>query len=1514
MKYDKVPQYLLNAGYAKIACTQPRRIACTALARRVATETLKQFNTEIAFQTRFDKTKTAGTRMLFLTEGVLLRQLAMNPDLPQYNVIILDEVHERNTSGDLLVTLLRNLVYRREDLRLILMSATINIDLFSNFFRNAPLIQVPGRLYPIELVYMPATVRDVDVSKKAAKIDPGPYVNILQIIDKKHPSTERGDVLIFLNGISEITSVAEALKEYAELTKSWIVLILHSTLSVEEQNKVFDFAPSGHRKCILSTNIAETSVTIDEVRFVIDSGKENLMRYDSSTRTHRLTESWISKASANQRKGRAGRTGPGICYRLYSNEEFDKMEDFTLPEIKRVSLESILMQILDMNLEIDVRDFEWIERPDPRALNETLESLKSQGVIEGSNEKMLTSLGMILAKLPVDVPIGKMLVYACVLDQIDVVLTIAAGLSVQSPFTNRSYRDNECIQSRQYLISDMGDPFTLLRVYREWLKLRTQNEDTRKWARKCGIEEARLYEIIKLRRQFREILEQSELLPKKGMKEWEALGSRERRIKVGEKRKLYDLKKKAGYEQKRSKILKQGKHFDSIMEDLEGKADQQDDINSLEFSLNTDNQSIQKELTSHRLNDATANIIKMIIASGLYPQFALIDPSNNFKVGHDQFAHCPTKPFCVIHPNSALGQTPEVLQIDHDSEGRSSLHQFLFFGLLLETAKSYLCNSSRIPALYLLINARNVTTTASNVISCDGFVEFHFMKEADAWDVLEKTCEIRRQFSDAITMKLCNDDYGNRRDLEKKIVNFAKLSYQFSIRRKVDPSKNIPCGIFDTDGEEHSLALTEQANKFMDEEEMEQDKQLDEEFDAKKTDEEKLRGREIFCEICNKTLCMDFGFGNAPLSMAKTVDIQNANASGTDMRNSESFDDFGGDSQLADVRILIVGDQGVGKTTIITALLDDRFCEDVPARIETILIPPDVTPDGVVTEIIDYSPREQDENALIGLIKRANVICIVYSVLETGSIDRITTYWLPLIQKTLGGPEHGRPVLLVSNKSDKENETAHIDKMVPIMNDFLEIETVVECSAKIMKNVSEIFYYAQKAVVYPFRPLFRVEERELSSKCKKALVRCFKISDADNDGLLCDAELKHFQMRCFGIPLTKAAIDEVKQVILEHNSQGIIDDSMTLSGFLFLHQMFIQRGRHETAWTVLKRFGYDLNLQLRQDYLLPTFKIKKGCSTELSPAGIHFISKIFRKYDEDHDDCLSNTELQNLFSVCPSFPWTKEALHSVETNSKGWITFNGYINLWTLNFAINLTQSLEQLAYLGFNVEYKSQLEALTITRERRLDVLEKCTSRKVFQCHVIGPKGAGKTVFGRSLIGKTIQEINQMNKRHITPYVINTVKVKDEFKHLLLHEVDVYSENDLLTSYEKTADVVCLLYDATNPNSFAYCATIYLRYFYRTKVPCLVVATKVENYEIEQNYEYQPKDFCQMHQLPKPIRFYNTNIGNPNAPVFSQLATMATFPHLKRVYFLQDFISTTTIFTVGAAAALVAFLLYKNH
>lgn len=306
-----------------IACTQPRRIACISLAKRVGYETLNEYGSEIGYQIRFEKQRSDRTRVLFLTEGLLLRQVASDPSLSAYDVIVLDEIHERHLHGDFLLGIVKCLAQQRPELKVVLMSATINIKLFQDYFNDdAPVVQVPGRLYPIKLQYHPIPAIEMSATKK---LNPAPYVRILQLIDRKYPSTERGDVLIFLSGIKEITIVADACKEYAERENKWIVLQLHSTLSLSEQDKVFDYPPEGVRKCIVSSNIAETSITIDGVRFVVDSGKVKEMQHDPVCKMQRLKEFWISQASAEQRKGRSGRTGPGVCFRYETLENFTKL-------------------------------------------------------------------------------------------------------------------------------------------------------------------------------------------------------------------------------------------------------------------------------------------------------------------------------------------------------------------------------------------------------------------------------------------------------------------------------------------------------------------------------------------------------------------------------------------------------------------------------------------------------------------------------------------------------------------------------------------------------------------------------------------------------------------------------------------------------------------------------------------------------------------------------------------------------------------------------------------------------------------------------------------------------------------------------------------------------------------------------------------------------------------------------------------------------------------------------------
>ncbi|XP_013140316.1 PREDICTED: probable ATP-dependent RNA helicase DHX34 [Papilio polytes] len=441
-KSTQVPQYLHDAGFQNIACTQPRRIACVSLSKRVAFETLTQFESKVGYQIRFEKSKSADTKICFITEGLLLRQMS-SENLPNYDVIILDEIHERHLMGDFLLGVLKCLIHTRTDIKLVLMSATINIKLFEDYFaaESAVVIQVPGRLYPIDLNYKPIHIEDKPT--RDDRLDPQPYVQIMQLIDSKYPSDERGDLLIFMSGVQEITSICDAAQQYAEKTKKWIVLPLHSGLSLIEQDKVFDYPPEGVRKYIVSTNIAETSVTIDGIRFVVDSGKVKEMSYDSSTKMQRLKEFWISKASADQRKGRAGRTGPGVCYRIYSEQQYTDMEAFSTPEVSRVPLASLLLLMSSLGVN-DVRRFPFLDTPPEDAIENALLELKQHAALS-SNEK-LTSLGKALSNLPVEVSLAKALVVGSATlppHKRDSALALSAALGIRSIFTTRAHRDFE---------------------------------------------------------------------------------------------------------------------------------------------------------------------------------------------------------------------------------------------------------------------------------------------------------------------------------------------------------------------------------------------------------------------------------------------------------------------------------------------------------------------------------------------------------------------------------------------------------------------------------------------------------------------------------------------------------------------------------------------------------------------------------------------------------------------------------------------------------------------------------------------------------------------------------------------------------------------------------------------------------------------------------------------------------------------------------------------------------------
>ncbi|TNM86196.1 hypothetical protein fugu_008467 [Takifugu bimaculatus] len=568
-----------------------------------------------------------------------------------------------------------------------------------------------------------------------------------------------------------------------------------------------------------------------------------------------------------------------------------------------------------------------------------------------------------------------------------------------------------------------------------------------------------------------------------------------------------------------------------------------------------------------------------------------------------------------------------------------------------------------------------------------------------------------------------------------------------------------------------------------------------------------------------------------------------------------------------DVRILLVGEPKVGKTSLIMSLVSEEFPNVVPYRAEEITIPADVTPERVPTHIVDYSEAEQTDEQLFQEINKANVICIVYSVNNKNSIEKVVSHWIPLITENTD-KDSRVPLILVGNKSDLV-EHSSMETILPIMNQYSEIETCVECSAKNLKNISELFYYAQKAVLHPTGPLYCPEKKAMKSLCVKALSRIFKVSDLDNDGTLNDNELNFFQL------------EDVKNVVRKNLSEGVCNDGLTLKGFLFLHTLFIQRGRHETTWTVLRRFGYDDDLELNQDYLFPLLKIPPDSTTELNHNAYLFLQSVFDKHDKDQDCALSPEELADLFDVFPYMPWGADVNNTVCTNEQGWITYQGYLSQWTLTTYLDVQRCLEYLGYLGFSIiaEQESQAAGITVTRDKKIDLQKKQTQRSVFRCNVFGDGGSGKSSFLQAFLGRNLTDQKLIKEEHKSYYAINTTYVYGQEKYLLLHEV--FPDFDYLSDVDLACDVVCLVYDVSNPHSFEYCANVFKQYFLDSKTPCMMIAAKSDLPEVKQMFGCSPLEFCRRYRMPPPQSFTCNTAAAPSRNIYARLTTMAMYPHM---------------------------------
>nr|CAD1817114.1 unnamed protein product [Ananas comosus var. bracteatus] len=490
------------------------------------------------------------------------------------------------------------------------------------------------------------------------------------------------------------------------------------------------------------------------------------------------------------------------------------------------------------------------------------------------------------------------------------------------------------------------------------------------------------------------------------------------------------------------------------------------------------------------------------------------------------------------------------------------------------------------------------------------------------------------------------------------------------------------------------------------------------------------------------------------------------------------------------------------------------------------------------------------------------------------------------------------------------------------MQQFREIETCIECSALKQIQVPEVFYYAQKAVLHPTAPLFNQETQSLRPRCVRAFKRIFILCDNDRDGGLSDAELNDFQVKCFNAPLQPAEILDVKEVVQEKMPEGVNEDGLTLTGFLFLHALFIEKGRLETTWTVLRKFGYDNDLKLREDQLPISFKRAPDQSVELTNEAVEFLKGLFFSFDVDNDGALQPAELDNLFSTAPECPWSVEGpfKDAAEKNVLGGLTLAGFLSEWSLMTLLDPTSSLANLIYLGYTGDPAA---AFHITRKRRQDRKRKQSQRNVYQCYVFGPKNAGKSALLSSFIGRAF--VDQYNPTTTEQFAANVVEVPGGIKKTLVLREIPENNIDVLLSKDSLApcDIAVFVYDSSDENSWKRAKELLVRVATHGEnsgfeIPCLIISAKddLEPYPSAiQDSTRVSQDMGIETPIPLSMKLRDFNY------VFRRIVSAAQQPHLSipeteagknRKQYRRLVNHSLMFISVGAAAAVVGVAAYR--
>ncbi|CCF59805.1 hypothetical protein KAFR_0I00240 [Kazachstania africana CBS 2517] len=591
------------------------------------------------------------------------------------------------------------------------------------------------------------------------------------------------------------------------------------------------------------------------------------------------------------------------------------------------------------------------------------------------------------------------------------------------------------------------------------------------------------------------------------------------------------------------------------------------------------------------------------------------------------------------------------------------------------------------------------------------------------------------------------------------------------------------------------------------------------------------------------------------------------------------------------IKVVVCGDDGVGKTSLITTLLRDEFIPNIQNVLPPVTILKNFsTKPYLPKSTILVDTTNDDMGSLHSTLKSADVIWLVYSNHE--SYERIALHWMMMF-RSLG---LNLPVILCKNKCDKYDHAeieASLDRQsegegdtkiedaefIPILMEFKEVETCIKTSALRQYNVIQAFYLCQRSINFPISPLFDARKGTLKSLAIHALERIFLLCDNDQDNYLNDTELLALQRKCFGKNIDFQELADIKQTLWQvglddtHEKLFEVQKGITKAGFLTLNKLYCEKGRHETVWHVLRAFKYTDSLSLDNRFLYPKITVSESSSVELSPKGYRFLVDLFLKFDKDNDGGLCDEELAKLFQCTPGIPksWSETDFpNSSVINNKGFITLQGWLAQWTMTTFLDYKTTTAYLVYFGFEEDTKV---ALQVTRPRkfrrrsgkfyRADV----NDRKVFSCLVVGKPNSGKTSLLESFLGRAFPEKSTSTDN--SRIAVNSLELKGGKQYyLVLQEYNEDDEKTVLKQAQKFSecDVICMTYDSSDPESFSYIIDLFDKYGESIKnMPVIFVALKADLDKQQQRSSLQPDEYTDSLSLDHPLHVSSTWLSSLN-------------------------------------------------